>query len=115
LTDFSPFSRQLGFRICGHPLGNSLQEDQMQPRILRTPDAAHYLGLTASTLEKMRLSGRGPRFVRLGSRAVGYAIGDLDSFIDAGRRDSTSDPGTLSTPHRHGSTRRGRTPKAPTS
>jgi predicted DNA-binding transcriptional regulator AlpA len=41
----------------------------MQPRVLRTPDAATYLGLTASTLEKMRLSGGGPRFVRLGTRA----------------------------------------------
>jgi predicted DNA-binding transcriptional regulator AlpA len=66
----------------------------MQPRVLRTPDAAQYLGLTASTLEKMRLFGNGPRFIRLGCRAVGYAIGDLDSFIDARRCTSTSDPGT---------------------
>jgi len=66
----------------------------MQPRILRTPDAARYLGLTASTLEKMRLTGDGPRFIRLGCRAVGYAIGDLDAFIDGRRRNSTSDPGT---------------------
>jgi len=65
----------------------------MQPRVFRTPDAARYLGLTASTLEKMRLSGGGPPFVRLGARAVGYAIGDLDSYIDARRRTSTSDPG----------------------
>jgi predicted DNA-binding transcriptional regulator AlpA len=68
----------------------------MQPRILRTPDAAQYLGLTASTLEKMRLSGSGPRFVRLGARAVGYCIGDLDLFIETGRHISTSDPGTTS-------------------
>jgi predicted DNA-binding transcriptional regulator AlpA len=73
--------------------------DQISPfpdsrrRVLRTPDAAKYIGLTASTLEKMRLSGGGPRFVRLGARAVGYAIGDLDSFIDGRRRTSTSDPG----------------------
>jgi predicted DNA-binding transcriptional regulator AlpA len=66
----------------------------MQRCVLRTPDAAKYLGLTASTLEKMRLSGNGPRFVRLGARAVGYTIGDLDTFIEAGRRVSTSDSGT---------------------
>jgi len=112
VTDFSPFFKQVGFRIRGHPLGNLLQEDQMQPRVLRTPDAAQYLGLTASTLEKMRLFGNGPRFVRLGLRAVGYAISDLDSFIEARRRDSTSDPGTL---HRHRSTRRRRTSTASTS
>jgi predicted DNA-binding transcriptional regulator AlpA len=65
----------------------------MQPRILRTPDAAKYVGLTGSTLEKMRLLGNGPRFVRLGARAIGYAVGDLDAFIDARLRTSTSDPG----------------------
>ena len=76
---------------CRGPLHGSAWP--MQPRILRTPDAARYLGLTASTLEKMRLTGAGPRFIRLGFRAVGYAIGDLDAFVDAGRRASTSDPG----------------------
>ena len=65
----------------------------MQPRVLRTPQAAAYLGLTASTLEKMRLTGSGPRFVRLGTRAVGYTLSDLDAFVEAGRRASTSDTG----------------------
>jgi predicted DNA-binding transcriptional regulator AlpA len=65
----------------------------MQARVLRTPDAAKYLGLTGSTLEKMRLFGTGPRFVRIGTRAVGYTVDDLDAFIEAGRRGSTSDPG----------------------
>jgi predicted DNA-binding transcriptional regulator AlpA len=66
----------------------------MQVRVLRTPDAAKYVGLTASTLEKMRLTGAGPRFVRIGTRAVGYTIDDLDAFIEAGRRASTSDSGS---------------------
>jgi predicted DNA-binding transcriptional regulator AlpA len=66
----------------------------MQTRVLRTPDAAKYLGLTGSTLEKMRLFGTGPRFVRIGTRAVGYAVDDLDAFIEAGRRRSTSDVGS---------------------
>ena len=51
-------------------------------RILRTPGAADYIGLSASTLEKMRLSGDGPPFVRLGSRAVGYDVHDLDAWIE---------------------------------
>jgi predicted DNA-binding transcriptional regulator AlpA len=70
-----------------------MQERQMQTRVLRTPDAAKYLGLTGSTLEKMRLFGTGPRFVRIGTRAVGYTIDDLDAFIEVGRRRSTSDIG----------------------
>ena len=85
----------------------------MQPRVLRTPDAAQYLGLTASTLEKMRLSGNGPRFVRIGARAVGYCLDDLDAFIDAGRRTSTSDPGSqpaLCRPSFHTAGRTGRAP-----
>lgn len=53
----------------------------MTPRILRTDAAAEYVGLAAGTLEKMRVQGRGPRFVKLG-RAVGYDIRDLDDWLD---------------------------------
>jgi predicted DNA-binding transcriptional regulator AlpA len=60
-------------------------------RILRTPQAAEYLSLAESTLEKLRLSGAGPRFVRLGARAVGYDLRDLDEWIDAQKRTSTSE------------------------
>jgi hypothetical protein len=34
---------------------------QSVKRVLRTPEAAEYVGLSASTLEKFRLSGEGPR------------------------------------------------------
>lgn len=67
----------------------------MEPtkRIFRTPEAANYLGLAASTLEKKRLTGDGPEFVKLGGRAVGYDIIALDAWLDAQRRRSTSDRG----------------------
>jgi predicted DNA-binding transcriptional regulator AlpA len=68
----------------GHDRAHPLQ------RILRTPAAARYVGLGIPTLEKLRLSGGGPRFVRLGSRAIGYDIKDLDAFIEAQKRRSTS-------------------------
>ena len=55
-------------------------------RIVRTPGAAAYLGLAQSTLEKMRITGGGPRFIRLGGRAVGYDIRDLDAWLDEQRR-----------------------------
>ena len=54
-------------------------------RILRTSQAAQYVGLSPSTLEKKRLTGGGPRFIRLGGRAVGYDIRDLDSWLDEQR------------------------------
>lgn len=57
---------------------------------LTTPQAAEYLNLRSSTLEVWRVTGRGPIFCRLGSRAIRYRQDDLDEFIEAGRRDSTS-------------------------
>jgi predicted DNA-binding transcriptional regulator AlpA len=63
-------------------------------RILRTPEAAQYLGLSQGTLEKFRVYGGGPRWCRIGRRIVGYRIDDLDAFIERGYRRSTSDPGT---------------------
>jgi predicted DNA-binding transcriptional regulator AlpA len=72
-----------------------MAETLSKPRrlIYRTPGAAQYLGLSASTLEKMRLQGTGPRFTKLGTRAVGYREEDLDEFALIGRRRSTSDTG----------------------
>ena len=61
-------------------------------RILRTRPAARYVGLSASTLEKMRLNGGGPKFIRLGGRAIGYDVRDLDDWLDL-QRESTDDDG----------------------
>ena len=52
-------------------------------RILRTQDAAAYVGLSPSTIEKMRCYGGGPKFIRLGGRAIGYDIADLDRWLEA--------------------------------
>ena len=60
-------------------------------RTLRTPDAARYLSLSTSTLNKMRLRGDGPPFLKLGAHAVAYDVGDLDAYIDERRRRSTSE------------------------
>jgi predicted DNA-binding transcriptional regulator AlpA len=58
---------------------------------MRAPDAAQYLALAQSTLAKMRLSGDGPRFVKAGPRAVAYRRADLDAWLEARLRRSTSD------------------------
>jgi predicted DNA-binding transcriptional regulator AlpA len=60
-------------------------------RVLRTPTAAEYIGLAVSTLEKFRLTGEGPKFVRIGVRAVGYLVEDLDQWLQGRVRRSTSD------------------------
>ncbi|MCK9598141.1 MAG: helix-turn-helix domain-containing protein [Sphaerochaeta sp.] len=46
---------------------------------MKTPRAAEYLGLSKSLLEKLRRSGTGPTFHRVGS-AILYKKEDLDSF-----------------------------------
>lgn len=62
--------------------------------ILRPPEAALYIGLSESTLAKQRLRGDGPRYVKLGSRAVGYSINELDAYLEACTRSSTSEKET---------------------
>lgn len=65
----------------------------ISPRRLRTREAAAYCGLAMSTLEKLRLTGDGSPFLKLG-RSVLYDTDDLDAWLTAHRRRSTSDPGT---------------------
>lgn len=60
-----------------------------QSQLTNTIGAAHYLGLAASTLEKLRVTGAGPRYRKLG-RAVRYHFGDLDTWVDARSIASTS-------------------------
>jgi hypothetical protein len=57
---------------------------------LRTPAAAEYLGCAESTLEKKRVSGDGPPFIRLG-RIIVYDSRDLDVWLASRRRCSTSE------------------------
>lgn len=52
-------------------------------RILRPKEAARYLGLSASTLAKMRCRGDGPNYVKLGLGAIGYRIADLDAYTQS--------------------------------
>jgi len=59
------------------------------PQSLNTPSAADYCGLGASTFEKLRVSGGGPAYLKLGRRVV-YRRDDLDAWLIAKRRQSTS-------------------------
>ena len=58
---------------------------------MRAPEAARYLGLSVSTLAKMRLRGDGPPYSKAGPRIVIYDRADLDEWLAANRRQSTSD------------------------
>jgi predicted DNA-binding transcriptional regulator AlpA len=60
---------------------------------LRSPAAAAYLGLSTSTLAKMRLRGDGPPFARSGRRIVVYDVADLEAWLGGRKRHSTSETG----------------------
>ncbi len=60
------------------------------PRYLRTPEAAHFLGLSGRTLEKHRTYGTGPHYSKIGGRVV-YAVNDLQVWVTRGEKTSTSD------------------------
>ncbi|HEU0156796.1 MAG TPA: helix-turn-helix domain-containing protein [Stellaceae bacterium] len=62
-------------------------------RKMRVREAALYLGLGKSTLDKMRVTGDGPPYYRIGParRIVVYDRGDLDAWVAAGRQRSTGE------------------------
>ena len=63
------------------------------PTVLDTVSAARVVGLSPSTLTKLRLSGKGPAYVKLGRRVV-YEAGELCRWLEEHRRLSTSEAST---------------------
>ncbi|MBF0400825.1 MAG: DNA-binding protein [Magnetococcales bacterium] len=66
----------------------------MDAKFVRTQVAAQFIGVSKSLLEKLRITGGGPRFALLGS-AVVYAIPDLESWVASRTVASTSEGGGL--------------------
>ena len=62
-------------------------------RYLRLSEAALYLGVSASLLNKLRLTGTGPRYAKI-STTVTYDIEDLDTWRASKLRNSTSEQET---------------------
>ena len=60
-------------------------------RMLRTAEAAEYIGLSESTLAKMRLRGDGPPYIKAGRRVVLYDMQDVNAWLADRRRHSTSE------------------------
>ena len=50
-------------------------------RYLDNREAAHYLKLSPRTLDRLRLTGEGPRFRKFGRRVI-YAIEDLEVWAN---------------------------------
>lgn len=65
------------------------------PAVLSAVQVSERYNISTSTLAKMRLSGRGPVFVKLGRR-VFYRQDDLDAWVAGNRYRSTSEYDTKS-------------------
>jgi len=64
----------------------------MTTDILNTKEAASYVRLGKPTLDRLRISGGGPRFAKLGG-AVRYRKADLDAWLESRLLSSTSEVG----------------------
>jgi len=81
-----PFSKT---RPPGAPLAQRHAAPSIAGGLLNVRQAGARLGLSKSTLDKMRCAGKGPRFIKSTDRAVRYDPADLDAWIKNRRRQST--------------------------
>ena len=58
-------------------------------RKLTVREAADHLRVSKSTLDKLRVSGGGPAYMKLGARVI-YDVADLEAWAARGRRSNTS-------------------------
>jgi hypothetical protein len=73
------------------PAASRLAPDDPEEKFDRKA-AAVYIGCSFRTLENWGTRGGGPRFLKIGSRVV-YRRRDLDAWLRACERTSTSDRG----------------------
>lgn len=66
--------------------------DTPNPRMMRAEAVAEFTGLSTSYLAKLRCTGFGPRFRKVG-RSVLYHPVDVQEWLDRHSRASTSDKG----------------------
>lgn len=50
-------------------------------RLLRTDEAARFIGLRPRALESWRNKGTGPAFVKIGSRVIRYRMASLQEWL----------------------------------
>jgi len=58
-------------------------------RIMTVSEVAEYVAMSASTLNKLRLFGGGPRYLKLG-RSVRYRASDVDAWISSRVAENTA-------------------------
>jgi hypothetical protein len=60
-------------------------------QFLDTKEAAKHVRLSTATLERLRVTGGGPAFIKPIPTRVVYDVADLDAWMRGRRRQSTSE------------------------
>ena len=61
---------------------NKTNSKEIIQEFLETRTAALFLGISESTMKKMRANGDGPIFVRMGQKCVRYHVSDLRNWAN---------------------------------
>tara|TARA_E500000331_G_scaffold336546_1_gene363754 strand:- start:326 stop:595 length:270 start_codon:yes stop_codon:yes gene_type:complete len=61
---------------------DNIQEKQMTPQILRRKDVEATVGLSRSTIYHLISEGLFPAPIKLGKRAVGWKVSDLEIWLN---------------------------------
>jgi predicted DNA-binding transcriptional regulator AlpA len=62
----------------------------MMKPLLNEHDVAQLLGVSVRTLQRQRVRGDGPRYVKLGKRVL-YREQDIEAYVESRVRQSTSE------------------------
>jgi excisionase family DNA binding protein len=57
---------------------------------LNVKEAAAYIPVAKSTLDKLRVAGGGPRYIRIGAKIL-YDVSDLDAWMENHKQANTAD------------------------
>lgn len=73
------------------PIANAMEQAEADvPKLLMPKTVAAMLGLTERTLERWRITGEGPRYVKLSRSTVRYLREDVSAFVTANLRANTA-------------------------
>lgn len=97
LSELREAAEELRQQQEAEPVKGELLEARPDPEeLMEERDAAALLGLSVKTLQNLRWQGGGPPYFKVGGRRkVRYRRDDLNNWLTASRRTSTSDPGSV--------------------
>jgi hypothetical protein len=86
--------------VVMRPAQRSSQMDKPLNRCVMHTESqvAEYLGVSVGTVRRWRLSGGGPRWVRVGASSIRYRVHDLEAYVAGLPSGGGNDVGSPSTP-----------------